>query len=358
MANSFIQGEELFSYVGTSCIRNDYYHNDCQRCVDICPEGAFHIVRNKLTLFDNECIACGACVGSCPSEALHVKGFDPNAFAWEFAASSIDALTCKGNTSCLAAFDQHHFISMGLQKSYACELSHCEGCNVNKEGRIEALIRSNITKANRFFEQCSLECHVAIRDDSEAVSEKRALFRSALHKAKANFEEKDETHEAMTRAHQKERTVQEPLKHRHLKHFIKEAISKCTQTRFEEQSELFFEKAITFEACTNCGDCIQFCPTAALQATPDSQGIVFTAGQCIGCGICDHICKTDAIHTKAGVDLVNVVYDRSEVLAHYEMVMCQECRCPYPYRGGEPICDRCALFKNDFGGMFTLARDL
>ena len=96
----------------------------------------------------------------------------------------------------------------------------------------------------------------------------------------------------------------------------------------------------------------------ALFATGDKHGINFIAGNCIGCGICDDICKTDAITTKAGFDLVEIVYDRTKTLVHYEMVQCHECRCPYPYKGGDPICDRCKDFKDNFSNMFTLARDL
>jgi energy-converting hydrogenase A subunit P len=357
--SSFLQGAGLFSYSGTNCIRNDYFHNDCDICVDVCPKGAFHIVRNRLTLFENECIACAACIGSCPTEALQIESFDPNTFVMAFGDSQNSELSCKENTPCLGVFDQRHFISMALERSFECDLSHCEECELNKDQKLAARIRSNINKANRFFSQTGVERDVRIKEEKEVEHPRRALFRSAIGKAKESLQERDENSaEALTRVHQAQMDLQEPLKHVHLKQMIRKHIGAFKTTSFDMRSELFTEKSIAFEACTNCGECVQFCPTQALKATVDKQGIVFTSGACIDCGICDDICKTDAIATKDHIDIVNAVYDRSEELVHYEMVMCHECRCPYPYKGGDPICDRCASFTTDFGNMFTLAKDL
>ena len=85
---------------------------------------------------------------------------------------------------------------------------------------------------------------------------------------------------------------------------------------------------------------------------------MFTSGKCIGCSICHDICKVDAVVNIDEIDLVSLAFDRTEQLVHYEMVQCHECRCPYPYRGGDPICDRCKGFKDDFGDMMTMAKDM
>lgn len=355
--NSFIQKANLFSYSGTNCVRNDYFHNACQLCVDICPENAFHIIRNKLTLFENECIGCAACIGSCPTEALQIKSFDPNTFVATFDTQDKRVVSCKKNTPCLGVFDQHHLITMALEGELSCDLSHCEGCHLNKEGKVEAFIRSNIAKSDLFFEQSGVEASIHIIEEKEEENERRALFRTAIETAKESLSD-EKSPVLLTKEHQKKSNSNEPLKFIQLKNAIKKHLSRFKVTKFHAPSDLFFEKHITFEACTNCGDCIQFCPTDALSATPDKQGIMLTAGHCIGCGICDHICKTDAIATKDSYDIVTIAFERSEQLVHYDMVMCHECRCPYPYRGGDPICDRCKNFKDNFESMFTLAKDL
>ena len=359
MATSFVQKANLFAYSGTDCLRNDYYHNDCTLCMDVCPEGAFHIVRNKLTLFENECIECAACIGGCPSEALSIETFDPNAFSTLYKEQEEPLLSCKKNTPCLGVFDAHHLLTMTLRadKAPVCDMAHCEGCAINKEEKVETRIRESIATANRFLEDVGLEKRIETVEEKPEENARRALFRKAFEKAKETAEGTPEE-ESITAQYHKRQDTDMPLKHVLLKNSIKEKIDSFETTSFEEASALFFNKKINFDACTNCGDCIQFCPTTALFASSDKQGIYFMQGKCIGCGICEHICKSDAITAEPSFDLVSVAFDRAEQLVHYEMVMCHECRCPYPYKGGDPICDRCKDFSQDFGNMFTLAKDL
>jgi ferredoxin len=358
---NFVQKASIFAYSGTNCLRNEYYHNDCRLCIDICPKGAFHIVRNKLTLFDNECIECAACIGGCPSEALTIENFDPNTFTVAFKESENKVLSCKESTPCLGVFDVHHLITMGLRSADApvCDMAHCEGCSLNVDLKVESRIRKNIAEANAFFDSTGFETSIeTIEEKPEEENERRAIFRKAFGKAKESVTEEKSNELGMTLQHQKSNATQIPLKNLLLKNAIKEKIPQFATTAFEEKSSLFFDKSISFQKCTNCGECVQFCPTEALLATGDKHGINFTAGKCIGCGICDDICKTDAVTTKEGFDLVEVVYDRTKTLVHYEMVQCHECRCPYPYKGGDPVCDRCKDFKDNFANMFTMAKDL
>lgn len=358
--HNFVQKAGIFSYSGTNCLRNEYFHNDCRLCIDICPKGAFHIVRNKLTLFDNECIDCAACIGSCPTEALTIENFDPNAFTMAFETAEEKTLSCKKNTPCLGVFDVQHLVTMGLRSEQGplCDMAHCEGCSLNTDGKLEGRIRATVAAANAFFDAVGYEQQIGTLEEKPEENSRRALFRKAFQKAKEEVLEGTAEEPGITLQHQRGEGAKLPLKNLLLKNSIKAKIPEFKQTAFEGKSPLFFEKAISFEACTNCGDCIQFCPTEALFATGDKHGINFIAGNCIGCGICDDICKTDAIATKPGVDLVEVVYDRTKTLVHYEMVQCRECRCPFPYKGGDPICDRCKDFSASFSDMFTLARDL
>ncbi len=358
---NFVQKSNLFSYTGTRCLRNEYYHNDCRICIDLCPKGAFHIVRNKLTLFENECVGCAGCVGSCPSEALEMESFDPNGFAAGYVHQSDEApLSCKVSTPCLGVFDAEHYLVMALrgEKKVTCDLSHCATCSLNENGRLGETIRTKIAAADRFLEQIQSERRIGVIEEKEEQSDRRALFRKGFEKLRESVADASEAHEAMTRAHHKIADMKMPLKRVMLKNTLKEVVGELPATTFGESSPLFFNKQIDFAACTNCGDCIQFCPTDALFPTSDRQGIYFSQGKCIGCGICEDICKPKAISAKVGFDLVSVAFDRAEQMVHYDLVMCRECRTPYPYKGGDPICDRCIGFVKQNPDMFTLARDM
>lgn len=362
MANmNFVQKSNLFSYTATRCLRNEYYHNDCRICIDLCPKGAFHIVRNKLTLFENECVGCAGCIGSCPTEALEIESFDPNGFAAEFQHQNDVTLSCKVSTPCLGVFDTEHYLVMALRgaKEVECDLSHCAECTLNQNGSLYHSIHGKIDEANRFLELIEAPERITTIEEKEEQASRRALFRKGFEKVKESIAQSSaQAHIAMTTAHHKLPDMKMPLKRILLKNSLKERVSDLKSTTFTEESTLFFNKQIDFQSCTNCGDCSQFCPTEALFLSSDKQGIFFSQGKCIGCGICEDICKPDAITKKEGFDLVSVAFDRAEQLVRYEMVMCHECRCPYPYKGGDPICDRCASFAKQHVNMFTLAKDL
>ncbi|MDD5717700.1 MAG: 4Fe-4S binding protein [Sulfuricurvum sp.] len=357
---NFVQRSNLFNFTATRCLRNEYYHNDCRICIDLCPKGAFHIVRNKLTLFENECIGCAGCIGSCPTESLEIESFDPNGFAASYVNQSDTTLSCKVSTPCLGVFDTEHYAVMALrsQKNVACDLSHCAGCVLNENGKLGDVIREKIDVANDFLTSIQTPYRIETIEMQEQQNERRALFRKGFEKIKESVVNDSGAEIAMTTAHHKLPDMKMPLKRILLKNSLKEVIGGVEKTDFAETSPLFFNKQIDFHSCTNCGECTQFCPTDALFPTSDKQGIFFSQGKCIGCSICEEICKPKAITKKVGFDLVSIAFDRAEQLVHYEMVMCHECRCPYPYKGGDPICDRCADYTKTFSNMFTLAKDM
>lgn len=357
---NFVQKSNLFSYTATRCLRNEYYHNDCRICIDLCPKGAFQIVRNKLTLFENECVGCAGCVGSCPTEALEVESFDPNGFSAGFANQNDKTLSCKVSTPCLGVFDVEHYSVMALrgESNVICDLSHCLECPLNENRFLEETIRSKIEETNQFLELINRVNRIETIEFKEEQADRRALFRKGFEKLKEGVLNESQAHISMTSAHHKQADMKIPLKQILLKNSLKEIVGDLENSSFSTNSPLFHNKEIDFAACTNCGDCTQFCPTDALFPTSDKQGIYFSQGKCIGCGICEAICKPHAIGPKEGFDLISVAFDRAEELVHYEMVMCHECRTPYPYKGGDPICDRCEGFAKNHPNMFTLARDM
>ncbi|MDD5159916.1 MAG: 4Fe-4S binding protein [Sulfuricurvum sp.] len=357
---NFVQKSNLFSYTATRCLRNEYFHNDCKICIDLCPKGAFHLVRNKLTLFENECVGCAGCIGSCPTEAFEIESFDPNGFAAAYQHVNEPVLSCKISTPCLGVFDVEHYAVMALRanKSVQCDVSHCEGCVLNENGILGGSIRAKIEESNRLLEQVGVEHRIEVIDVKEEEADRRALFRKGFDKIKESIVTESQAHIAMTTAHHKLPDMKMPLKRILLKNSLKERIGAMVETTFEGPSSLFFNKQIDFQSCTNCGDCTQFCPTDALFPTSDKQGIYFAQGKCIGCGICEDICKPKAISKKEEFDFVSIAFERAEQLVHYDMVTCHECRCPFPYKGGEPICDRCESYTKQYSNMFTMAKDL
>lgn len=359
--HNFIQKKDLFSFSATRCLRNEYFHNDCHICIDVCPKEAISLVRNKLTLSNDKCIECAGCIGSCPTEAYQIENFDPNEFAVAYQNQENPVVSCKVSTPCLGVFDAEHLLVMALrgEMGVVCDMSHCAMCTLNESGTMETTIRAHIEQANEFLQQIGVEKTITTLEIQEEQAPRRALFRKGFEKAKeAMSDAPQQPIKSMTTTHHALPNMTMPLKRVLLRNSLKEAVGTMEGTEFAESSPLFFNKQIDFNTCTNCGDCTQFCPTDALFPTSDKQGIYFSQGKCIGCGICEDICKPNAIIKKEGFDLVSIAYERSTQLVRYEMVMCNECRCPFPYKGGDPICDRCEGYKKQFSTMFTMARDM
>lgn len=353
MALEFVNHSNLLSHKGIQCLRNDYAHNECSICMDICPEDVLGVDRGRFAILSDQCTSCAACLGGCPTEALSLQNFDPNSFTLLFKNSENEKISCKSNSSCLAAFDAKHFVTMALtsDKVPLCDLSHCESCEMNTNQEVSAEIEYRVKSANEFLETLGLE--KTILTNYEVEEKKRfAAFKQAI---KGVNETATESATELFNNDNNSRTV---LKDTLFKNALREQMRNINQTVIDDKNLLFVNKEIEFEACTNCQECAVFCPTDALFATSDKQGIAFNGGACVGCGICEDVCRPNAITSNSEYDLVNFVYDRSVELVHYEMAQCQECKTAYPYKGGEQICDRCKDHVEEFAELFALAKDL
>ena len=344
------------TYDSLHCLRNEYFHNSCTNCIDICPVDAFGIVGEKLR-FVKECTSCGGCIGACPSEVLSLETFDENEFVIEFNQNESNLISCKSNVPCLGVFDSHHYISMALRqegKSIECDMSHCDECEINKDGNIQANIQNKIDDAKTLLDELGLD-EYTINELQETVenNSRRDLLKNVL-KTKNKLESGENT----TQKLQFKNETRVPAKLTILKNSLKPIVAKIKNTNIESKVDIFATRKIDFYKCTNCKDCAQFCPTSAIEALPSNDGYIINAGVCIDCDICNDICKVDAISSSNELDIVSILYDRAESLVKYEMVICHECKTAYPYKGGEPICDRCKEFTNDFSDMFTLAKDI
>ncbi len=334
------QKGELFSLDLLRCLRTDYFHNDCQECLQICPEEAIFFDRKRLSVDFEKCINCSVCLGVCPSEALSLDFFDPNAYVLK----NSNHLSCKKDIPCLSAFSSEHFISMALRSDELfIDLSHCEGCNLNPENRTLESIQARVGEAKRFLEES--ESGKSIKQ-KPYEPQRRGFFKALYNAAK------DVASEPLP----KSSIERLPVKTTLLKNSIKAETSNL-QSHISTSYSFLAQKGISDE-CTNCGDCVQFCPTNALFFSQDGAAIWFVAGRCIDCNICNDICKPKAVSDKEQIDLITYAFDRGEELIHHRLEICNECKTPFAYKGGEMVCERCKSFINDFSDIFKLASDL
>ena len=349
--NIYKQATELFEFDRLKCLRTDYYHNSCSECIDICPEDAFVFDRGKLKLDEKRCTNCAVCIGVCPSEALSVNFFDTNGYIVSLKNNQVE-LSCKKDTPCLSMFSTQNFITLALRKeSVSCDLSHCDGCELNRDNRVFDSIKERIDEANRFLKESKIEKKIEIKKRSQDLG-RRALFKKIFNSVK---ELSGEGIDVKSLSDARNRI---PIKNILLKNSIKKNVDSIKNSNISTNYSFLSNKSIDFDLCNNCSDCVKFCPTDALFYSNDSTTIWFQAGKCISCGICNDICELKAIKNEEQIDLIDWAFDRGKILVEHKLEICNECKTPFAYKGGELICDRCKSFINDFGDIFQLASDL
>jgi len=335
-----VQGE-AFGFDALSCLRNEYAHNDCRECLQICPVEAFGFDRGRFGVDLQKCINCGVCLGVCPTGALGLAFFDPDGYVETLEEEEV-SLSCKKDLPCLSVFDVHHFASMLLDhREVACDLSHCEGCELNPGGRTLDSIRTRMEKAREFVKALGVEREFESRPYEP---DRRAFFKTVFDGARK-----------LTGGKRSEETGSGggvPKKVELLKRSVREYATDLAKPHVE--AEFLADKEID-AGCDNCGECVQFCPTQALFFAKEGRAIWFVSGKCIACGICHEVCEPKAIHGSHRVDILSWAFDRGRELIEHTFEICRECKTPFAYKGGEPICGRCKGFVDRFGDIFRLA---
>ena len=338
---------------GMRCLRAEYYHNNCSHCIDICPEEAISLGNNRRVALDSKtCTDCSACIGVCPTAAISNTEFDPNMFVLTFSGGEGDHISCKSNAPCLNIFNAEQLISLGLRnETVVCDLSHCGECEVNKNGTVEASIKAHIHEANTFLEAMERENKIIADYEAPVEVERRSLFGKfarGVNELQGDigigeiFNDSD--------------TV--PVHRQLLQNSLKRVIENVQKTILPRVFSFTANKQIDFQSCTNCGECVQFCPTDALTYSADQSRILFQNMRCIACGICDDICKPKSFSNKDELDLVTMAFDRAVIAIEHHFVICDECKTAFPQKGEETICGRCSDFVKSSQDLFTLAKDL
>jgi ferredoxin len=352
----FIQTKEFFILNGLKCLRGDYYHNNCNNCIDICPSQSVTIMNKKIFL-ENSCTNCGVCIGICPTESLMLENFDENNFVLEFSQSQTDEISCKSNSICLSTFDEHHYISMIMnkKKDFKVDISHCENCDLNCNN-LETSISNRVTKSNEFLELLDVQNKIELKKETqkELNVSRRGIFEKVF---KATKQIKD--NQNLTKKIEEKIDKKIPTKKLLLKNRIKEFLTEEKLINFE--NNIICNKNIDYEKCTNCKECVQFCPTEALSKNSLEDTIYFQIGKCINCNICNDICKEKAISTNyKDINLLNFAFDKAVILAQFNMKICTKCKCAYPSKNenDKQICHICKKFDTEYEDLFIMQKDL
>ncbi len=333
------------------CLRIEHVSNECSKCINACTVEAIGLsTSRRISLDSTKCIGCMACIGVCPTETLVYLDFDPAVFVLQAGVKKDLSLSCKNNNACLSVFNSENLISLGLRhESVNCDMSLCGRCDMNLGGKTAEIIAEHINEANRFL-QAANKPLLVISEKKNKLSRREALFSFVKDvntlRNKESFDALFDPKESLP----KSRVV--------LQNSLKLSIEELPEGKIKENFSFIAHKKIDFVSCDNCGDCIQFCPTKALQYNSDKTKILFQPLRCIACGICDDVCKPKAISSDSELDIVTLAFNRAEILIEHHFEVCTECRVSFPQKGNETICARCVSFVQDHSDLFALARNM
>ena len=319
----------------------------------------FFLGSNQRIAIDDKCTNCSGCIGVCPTSVISNEDFNPIDFIINMDYEKDNTLSCKENSPCLNTFNIEEFISMGLlNKKIVCDLSHCENCDFNKNSILSKSIEENINEANIFLNSCKSENKkFNINLDYEKKESKKPIKKfTFFEELKDDFKPKEKKNEIDTMFDKKSSI---PLHRQLLTYSLNKEISNFSSTSIDNQMFSFIKrKEIDFNSCTNCGDCVQFCPTKALTADDDKIAILFQESKCISCEICNDICKPKSFSDLDKLDLISLAFGRATKLIRHNLVICDECKTPFPQKKSEKKCFNCVNFIDEWKDLFTIEKDI
>ena len=280
-----------------SCLRNGHLDNDCQLCVSQCGIQAIDIVKRKIPLIKENCTNCGDCIGICPTESLGLKEFDVISFIFDFLEKDENRIIEKMDIPTLGIFNPYHLISLVLRTKRNLFLEYDQTNTEHNLNYLEKIVQ----QSNLFLASIGFESSLFIR----------------AYKTESDINNKNSFSPYLTpEKYEQETTL--PKKLVLFKNSLK-IVCEDIATHLYDLSDLntLFNKQINKLSCTNCIDCITFCPTNALFQSADKSSILFQSGKCIGCNICETVCKTQAIEQNNEIDLIQYMFDQTQQLVEF-----------------------------------------
>lgn len=346
---NFLQTKEFFSLNSLTCLRNEYLFNDCQLCFGQCEHQALGLFKNKIHLFEEKCTSCGACIGSCPTESLNLSTFDINNFILSFANKDENIVVEKIDVPHFGMLNVHHLISLSLRSKRTLFLEYHE----NNSNQSLDYIEEQIQQCNLFLSTIGFEYSIFLRQHQRKIETSRRNLFKTIAVAQNELLQETNTRKVLT---QSQKSL--PSKIVLFKNSLKLVCEDISNTYISTNNLPVYTYKIDFQNCTNCVDCVTFCPTNALFQNDSKERIFFQSGKCIGCAICQQVCKYNAIDTDNHLDLITYMFDKTEQLVEFTYHKCTQCNNAFIKKDNDDVCEVCKEFTANHSQMFTLAKDL
>jgi ferredoxin len=334
-------GKPLFSPI--DCMNHpwDPAKTGCTRCHDVCPAEAIAMNGRLPDIDGAKCTACAACVAICPTGAISHEQIRADALlrrarelallgkrTMRAACSHVSDASADISIPCHAAWNPLLLASLAAEGAHVLELdgiSQCAACPVRHGARVMAQTEQDYAALNKALGVRLVISHDVTRPavdqqvaKQEPEPERRAFFRKLIPSLAQGA--------AMTVAHISDAMRQDepypeenaavPL-HASLRLFLK-ALTRLqpTFTPVPRLASIPLGNIQADARCSACGQCVEQCPTHALELRPFGTNHVleFRPDACIGCDHCADICPEHAITPLPSLSLPVVAARRSRPL--------------------------------------------
>lgn len=289
------------------CLRMRFSGSSCNRCVDICPQGAVNL-DDSLVINRDSCSGCLLCCTVCPSGALE-QAVNFSECLSRLNKVPVPVLGCirtqersNAYVPCLGGLSEEHLIGMYSLKvqQMQLDLSACSGCSNQKAinllrerlDHLEQKALVPLTGKIKLVEQAAeLNFH------KETIGRRgffKALTGSLLKETAALLVPADSASKASASYSEK----QLPQRKTILEHGLKEL-----QEQEQQQIRQYFQyEAVRSESCDGCAACSKVCPTGAMKEKTDGDPNLVEHDHlyCTECGLCVEFCLNNALQIKKG----------------------------------------------------------
>ncbi len=315
----------------------------CRRCADACLAAAITVEKNQVDIDPSACVGCGACVGVCPTYAIQAE--DPSAESViSSAIRTADAdhgmcvIACAraaawhvadaerfAEVPCLGHVDEVMLLRLAA-KGFDDIILVDGDCRTCKYGAVDVQVDASVDCAAELLDAADAE--VVLTRTSKFPDEVLASGRGNVRgEDRRGLMRKTGSYVRRVAGNVAQKTIEDKLGTAPKPRTLKDRLSAGRSGRmptFQPDGNFallesmervcpdaerlpssdgrictrrFGRMEVDADACSGCGLCVLFCPTAALSHAEydepersDRKYLEFSAELCTQCGLCEDVC--------------------------------------------------------------------
>ena len=371
LLNLALSNEQTIEVTSESCKRFRYRQNECQVCVDICPEQA--ITLEVGPVIADCCSQCGLCVNACPTEVfqsnvdmdqyiidqmrqVYNKQTNPTnsnkiSFSCQQACAEDNEFSIKVN--CLGNLNENLVLNAALLgfAEMNCYTGNCQQCQYQQG---EALFDIAVELADNLMTGLKIKKPSVkkVTQPKGSVNDETLSRRAFFSKigqhvkqrtASADYVKQNPIETLLNQITSSGVVDKHPSPKRQLlRNLVKQQLNKQQEEEITEQTLAWKKMWVEQEKCVACAICVNVCPTGALvkEIKDDALYRYFSSTACTNCGLCNEACPHNIIHFTDAYMVRDITDDVPYLVARIPLNACLFCGETIPVSEGE-ICTTC-----------------